>query len=147
VRRDGGIAVPPVTERSSKQRITRFELLRREVLMMLAAGAVLLLVSALIPAPLAPPISAAGGLSGESRAPWFFLWVQWLLKLGDPFVWGVLAPVLVVLALALLPYLLPAPKSEQVGRWFSRGNRAAQALALVILSAILILTILGALAR
>ena len=50
VRRDGGIAVPPPTQRQEKARITRFELLRREVLAMIIASVVLLLFSLIIPA-------------------------------------------------------------------------------------------------
>jgi quinol-cytochrome oxidoreductase complex cytochrome b subunit len=144
VRRDGGIAVAPVMERSSKQRITRFELLKRELLLMLVAGAFLLIFSALLPAPLAQPISAGSTLTAESRAPWFFLWVQWLLKLGDPFVWGVLTPILVLIVLGLLPYVLPNARGEELGRWFSRGNRLAQVLVIVIAIVVLVLTVLGA---
>ncbi len=143
VRRDGGIAVPPPPERSEKSRITRFELLRREGLAMIIACAVLLLFSLLVPAPIAQPISSASVMTGESQAPWFFLWVQQLLKIGDPFLWGVLTPVLVVSALGLLPYLLPNAKNEELGRWFPIGNRLAQVLAVLILLVILILTVLG----
>jgi quinol-cytochrome oxidoreductase complex cytochrome b subunit len=142
VRRDGGIAVPP-PERREKGRITRFELLRREGLAMIIACAVLLLFSLLVSAPIAQPISSASVMTGESQAPWFFLWVQQLLKIGDPFLWGVLTPVLVVIALGLLPYLLPNAKNEELGRWFPIGNRLAQVLAVLILLVILILTVLG----
>jgi quinol-cytochrome oxidoreductase complex cytochrome b subunit len=51
VRRDGGIAVPPPELRTDHERITRFELVRREVLAMLIGGALLLLLALLIPAP------------------------------------------------------------------------------------------------
>ncbi len=143
VRRDGGIAVPPPTERKDKERITRFELLRREVLMMTITIAILLLFSALVPAPIAPPITPTS-VTTDSQAPWFFLWVQQLLKLGDPFLLGVLTPSLVVIALGLMPYLLPNAKNDELGRWFPRGNRLAQALTVIILFVILALTILGA---
>jgi len=144
VRRDGGIAVPPVTKRSSLQRISRFELLNRELLMMIIAGAILLLISGLLPAPISQPISMGSELTIESRAPWFFLWVQWLLKLGDPFVWGVLTPVLLLFALGLTPYLLPNARGEQLGHWFSGGNRLAQVLVILIVVIILLLTVIGA---
>jgi quinol-cytochrome oxidoreductase complex cytochrome b subunit len=144
VRRDGGIAVPPPSERKEKKRIARFELLRREVLAMVIAGAVLLLFSLIVPAPIEQPISEASAITSDSRAPWFFLWVQQLLKLGDPFLWGVFTPVLVVIVLGLLPYVLPNAKSEELGRWFTRGNRLAQALAVLIILVILVLTVLAA---
>jgi quinol-cytochrome oxidoreductase complex cytochrome b subunit/mono/diheme cytochrome c family protein len=145
VRRDGGIAVPPPTERKENQRITRFTLLHREVLAMIIAGVLLMLFAMLAPAPIAQPISTASAELSESKAPWFFLWVQQLLKYGDPFLWGVLTPILVVIVLGLLPYVLPNAMPETLGRWFPRGNRIAQVLAVMIVVAILVLTILGAL--
>ena len=90
------------------------------------------------------PNSDSSLTAGDSRAPWFFLWVQQMLKWGDPFLLGVLVPVLVVVALGLLPYMLPNAKSENLGRWFPRGNRVAQALAALIILAIFVLTIMGA---
>ncbi|GAB4426347.1 MAG: hypothetical protein Kow002_15670 [Anaerolineales bacterium] len=144
VRRDGGIAAPSVPAQE-KERITRFDLVRREVLAMLVGGAALLLFSALFPAPIEQPVSDTNALTGDSRAPWFFLWVQQLLKWGDPFLWGVLMPVLVILVLALLPYLLPNAKRAELGQWFVRGNRAAQIITALILFIILLLTVFGSL--
>jgi quinol-cytochrome oxidoreductase complex cytochrome b subunit len=142
-RRDGGIAA----SRPCRAYITRFDLLRREVLAMVVAGIVLLLFSALIPAPIDQPISTQTPLGGDSRAPWFFLWIQQLLKLGSPFVWGVLIPVLVVVVLGLLPYILPNARDEELGRWFPRGNRVAQVIAASIVLAVFVLTLLGSLFR
>ena len=45
--------------------------------------------------------------ASESLAPWFFLWVQQLLRLGDPFIYGVLIPLGALLILALVPYITP----------------------------------------
>ena len=56
VRRDGGISAPPPELRRDPRRITRYELVQREVLAMLIASLALILVSLLLPAPLAPPI-------------------------------------------------------------------------------------------
>jgi len=144
VRRDGGVAVPPPQERIDNSRVTRFELLRREVLAMAVCGAILLFLSLFIPAPIDQPISDSSLTAGDSRAPWFFLWVQQMLKWGDPFLLGVMVPALAVVALGLLPYVLPNASSEDLGRWFPRGNRVAQVLAGLIILAIFVLTILGA---
>jgi quinol-cytochrome oxidoreductase complex cytochrome b subunit len=144
VRRDGGIAVPPPEKREDKTRITRFELLRREVLAMVIAGVVLLLISALIPAPIDQPLTEFSAATSDSRAPWFFLWIQQLLKYGNPFFWGVLVPLLVVLGLGLIPYVLPKAKKEELGRWFPRGNKIAQVLAVTLILIILVLTVMGA---
>ncbi|MBI5353207.1 MAG: cytochrome b N-terminal domain-containing protein [Chloroflexi bacterium] len=147
VRRDGGISVPPPVERIEKDRITRFELLKREVLVMIIVGIILLLFSMIVPAPIKQPISDTTALTGNSRAPWFFLWVQQLLKFGDPFLLGILTPVLVVIALGVMPYLLPNANCAELGRWFPRGNRIAQILTVLLFLVILVLTFLGAISQ
>ncbi len=146
VRRDGGIAVPPPEQRSTPQRISRFELVRREGLAALIGTAVLLLVSAFIPAPLAPPMSEVTSQAADSSAPWFFLWVQQLLKSGDAFWMGVFVPLVVLAVLGAIPYLLPAVKPDELGRWFPRSGRPAQVLALILVLAVLGLTLAAALA-
>ena len=143
VRRDGGIAIPPPPLRKSLARISRFELVRREVLAMLLASVGLLVLSVFAPAPLAPPISTASTLPGIARAPWFFLWVQELLKLGNPFLWGVVVPFLVLAILTLIPYIFPKPGEAELGMWFPKGNRLAQVLFVLIASTILILTFIA----
>ena len=143
VRRDGGIAVPPPAMRQDQTRITRFELVRREALAMLLASTGLLLLSVFAPAPLAPPITAQSALSETARAPWFFLWVQQLLKLGSPFLWGVVVPLALLLLMTLIPYIFPRPSSSELGRWFPRSGRPSQLLALAIILTILALTIVA----
>lgn len=145
VRRDGGIAVPPPEARPSPQRISRFELAHREGIAALLASAVLLLAATFLPAPLAPAITSLSAQSADARAPWFFLWVQQLLKLGDPFWMGVAVPVLVLLLLALLPYILPSPHSEELGRWLPRGGRIAQVIVAILAVTVITLTLLAAL--
>jgi quinol-cytochrome oxidoreductase complex cytochrome b subunit len=144
VRRDGGIAIPPPAERRENERITRFDLLRREVLAMTVSAVILILFSLLIPAPIAQPISTFNVMKGDSQAPWFFLWIQELLKYGDPFIMGILIPILVVVVLGAIPYILPNAKSKELGNWFPRGNRIAQVLSVLIMLIILVLTVLGA---
>lgn len=149
VRRDGGVAVPPPDQRPDSTRISRFDLVRREVLVMLVAAVILLLVSFLFPAPIERPITQTAADMGvnahNARAPWFFLWVQQLLKLGDPFLWGVAVPVLLLIFLALVPYILPQANEGEYGRWFPRGNCIAQILIILITLALIILTILAVL--
>ena len=86
-------------------------------------------------------------ITSDSSAPWFFLWVQQLLKFGDPFLLGVLTPVLVVIGLGLLPYVLPNARKEELGRWFPSGNRIAQVLTVLVVLIIFVLTIMGAVSR
>jgi hypothetical protein len=113
------------------------------MLIMLIGGLLLLLIAILVPAPIERPITQASVDLHNARAPWFFLWVQQLLKLGDPFLWGVLTPVLLLVALAAVPYLLPQTHESEFGQWFPHGNRFAQILLIVITMIIIILTILA----
>jgi len=146
VRRDGGIAVPPPEQRLDPVRISRFDLVRREGLAAILASVVLLLMAAFLPAPLAPGITAHSGLSPDAKAPWFFLWVQQLLKKGDAFLMGVVVPLGVLIFLALMPYILPPTKQAELGRWLPRSGRAAQVILIVLAVAILLLTLRAALA-
>jgi hypothetical protein len=144
VRRDGGIAVPPPALRISFERIKRKELIRREVLAMLWAMLVLLILAILIPAPLAPAIQPGSTSNSENLAPWFFLWVQQLLIYGDPFIYGILVPLGVVLLVAIIPYLTPRRHSpSELGRWFPHSGRIIQWLIAALSSLILLLTILA----
>jgi quinol-cytochrome oxidoreductase complex cytochrome b subunit len=143
VRRDGGIAVPPPDMRQDPQRITRFELVRREVLAAILCSIVLVILSLIRPAPISPPIQENVGALTDGRAPWFFLWVQQLLRLGDPFFWGVLVPLGVLAWLAALPYLLPKANPPELGGWFPAGNRLAQVTVMLLAGIILVLTLAG----
>jgi quinol-cytochrome oxidoreductase complex cytochrome b subunit len=143
VRRDGGIAAPPPELRRGAARLSRFELMRREVVAALLALAVLLLLAAFAPVPIAAPLTSLAGnpASADPYAPWFFLWIQGLVRLGDPFWMGIAVPVGVVLVIGLVPLILPAPPPEERGRWFPRGGRAAQIVAGVLIAAIAFLTV------
>jgi quinol-cytochrome oxidoreductase complex cytochrome b subunit len=143
VRRDGGVAVPTPDLRSDPGRITNFELVRREVLAMLFSGAALLLLSAFSPAPIAPAMTEITTFAGDASAPWFFLWVQQMLKWGDPLLWGVLVPVIVLIILALIPYVFPQPAQHELGRWFIKSNRLAQGVLAVIVFLVILFTLLA----
>jgi quinol-cytochrome oxidoreductase complex cytochrome b subunit len=143
VRRDGGIAVPPPEERRDPSRITRFELVRREGLAALLATVILVVLALVSPAPISPPLEEAASLAADGRAPWFFLWVQELLRLGNPFLWGVLAPLAILAWFALIPYILPSAQPNELGSWFPRGNRLAQVSAGLIAVILLALTLLA----
>jgi len=143
VRRDGGIAVPPPTQRNDNARISRFELVRREVRIMMIAGIILLLLSAFFPAPIERPITQTSADIHDTRAPWFFLWVQQMLKFGDPFIWGVAIPVLALILMSIIPYALPQAGDHELGKWLPRGNRISQIAIILVALAIIILTILS----
>lgn len=141
VRRDGGIAVPPPDMRADPARIPRNELVRREVLAAVLASAALILITILIPAPIAEPMDLAATATADSRAPWFFLWVQHLLSWGDPFLFGILIPLGTLSAFVLIPYLLPEPAPGDLGRWFPQGALSAQLVAASVVIILVLLTI------
>jgi len=41
----------------------------------------------------------------DTKSPWYFLWIQGLLKLGDPVLMGIVVPTLVFLLLFAVPYI------------------------------------------
>ena len=141
VRRDGGIAVPPPALRTDHERIPRQALVRTEVMAALITGAILLLLSAIWPAPIAPPITDIQGFSGEASAPWFFLWVQEMLKWGDPFLFGVAVPLILLGVLAGLPYLAGNPAPAELGTWFPHSGRGIQIIVALMTAAVVVLTV------
>jgi len=80
---------------------------RREVLAMVIISALLLLLATFFPAPIAPAITGKPNPSPEAQAPWFFLWVQQMLKWGNPLFWGVGVPVGLLCIIALIPFIFP----------------------------------------
>ncbi|MCY4071367.1 MAG: cytochrome bc complex cytochrome b subunit [Chloroflexi bacterium] len=53
-----------------------------------------------------------------TTAPWYFLWIQGALKLGDKFIWGVAFPTVALGGLAMLPYLDVTPSRRFAHRRF-----------------------------
>lgn len=68
-----------------------------------------------------------------------------MLKWGDPFLWGVLVPLIILILLVLIPYIFPIPADSELGKWFPRSNRLAQIVLAVIALLIIVLTIFGSL--
>jgi len=98
--------LPPETRQAATRRIDLLpDLLLHEISLTLLATLALLLAAAFFyDAPLESPANPLR-TPLATQAPWFFLWVQGLLKLGDKTLWGVLVPAGLFLWLLLLPYL------------------------------------------
>lgn len=143
VRRDGGIAVPPPQARTDNARISRNELVRREVLAMFIVGIALILLSSYIAAPIAAAMTEATTQAGEAKAPWFFLWIQEMLKWGDPFLFGIVIPLGILTLIALIPYIFPKPVDSDIGTWFPKSNRLAQITMGLVSLIVILLTLLA----
>ncbi|MFQ5855802.1 MAG: cytochrome bc complex cytochrome b subunit [Anaerolineae bacterium] len=73
----------------------------------------------------------------HTKAPWYFLWIQGLLKLGDPALMGVLIPGALVGLLFAVPYIDRNPSR------LARNRPLAIFLGLVFVVVMLILTYMG----
>lgn len=72
-----------------------------------------------------------------TTAPWYFLWIQGALKLGDKVFWGVIFPGLVVGGLAVIPYIDVTPSRRFAHR------RVAMTFGLGLISVSAILSYMG----
>ena len=77
------------------------------------------------------PVADFSSLPAAATAPWFFLWIQQLLRNGPPFLMGILIPLIVLALLALVPYVIDR-SAEGTAIWFNRPGRAAQVLVLAL---------------
>ncbi len=109
------------------------DLLRKEGLAALIALAATALLSSLVDAPIRAPADASGLAAEHVKAPWIFVGIQQMLRYFSPIIAGIIIPLVVLLALALVPY--------------ARGKRTLiRTLFFVIGGAVVVLTLWGYLA-
>jgi quinol-cytochrome oxidoreductase complex cytochrome b subunit len=70
-------------------------------------------------------------------APWYFLWIQGALKLGDKVFWGIIMPTLVFGFLAIMPYL-DVTKSRRFAH-----RRFALTMGMLSVAVIIVMTYMG----
>jgi len=73
----------------------------------------------------------------HTTAPWYFLWIQGMLKLGDKVFWGLVMPGVVLGGLIVIPYL-DVTKSRRYAH-----RRVALTAAMVVCALAVILTFMG----
>ncbi|HSD82602.1 MAG TPA: cytochrome b N-terminal domain-containing protein [Anaerolineae bacterium] len=138
VRRDGGISHQPRLG-DHAPRIDRGQLVKTETAAALIAIAALIFISIVLPAPIGPTADLPSS-PDQVQAPWFFLWVQALLRSLSPVVAGIFLPIGVLALLLAIPYLIDRNK-EGVAVWFNRPGRVAQIIAIVIFVGLIALTL------
>ncbi len=73
----------------------------------------------------------------HTEAPWYFLWIQGLLKLGDPTIMGVIVPTIVFGLLAIIPYIDFNPSRK------AKDRPVAIALWMFSMAVLVVLTWMG----
>ena len=138
VRRDGGISHRQRIG-DHAPRIDRGQLVKLETAAALIVLAALLLISIVLPAPIGPIADLPGALN-QAQAPWFFLWVQALLRSLPPLVAGILIPIALLALLMVIPYLIDR-RTAGIAVWFNRPGRLAQTIVIAIFIGLVVLTL------
>jgi hypothetical protein len=96
--------LPPAEAEDNDSVLVWPDLVYIELICMVALTAALLAWSILLKAPLEEPASTVV-TPNPSKAPWYFLGLQELLVYFDPWMAGVVVPILIILGLMAIPYL------------------------------------------
>ncbi len=131
------------------------DLTRRIAIVVLGTIAAMSILAVFVHSPLE---EAANALvtPNPAKAPWYFLWLQEIvtdttIKLGSftvngAFLGGVILPGLLVGLLAAWPWLDRSPLAA-AGRWFPQSRRRQNAVFLLLVLAVLLLTFVGTFCR
>jgi quinol-cytochrome oxidoreductase complex cytochrome b subunit len=138
VRRDGGISHQPRSG-DHAPRVDRGHLVKTETAAALIVLTALILISIVLPAPIGPTADLPSA-PDQAQAPWFFLWVQALLRSLPPVVAGIFIPISVLALLIVIPYLIDR-RTDGVAVWFNRPGRSAQIVAILIFIGLIVLTL------
>ncbi|TVR19850.1 MAG: cytochrome bc complex cytochrome b subunit [Anaerolineaceae bacterium] len=72
-----------------------------------------------------------------TTAPWYFLWIQGALKLGDKVLWGIIFPTVVLVVFMIIPYIDANPSRRYADRRF------ALSAMFVVMSSMTVLSYMG----
>ncbi len=126
-------------------------LIRRIGLVMLGTFVFVALISLFVRAPLEEPANPHV-TPNPAKAPWYFLWLQELVAittiriggfvLNGAFIGGILIPGVLVLLLAIWPYL-DKSSNLSTGVWFSKERTKQNIIFLVLCFLVIVLIIIG----
>jgi phosphoglycerol transferase MdoB-like AlkP superfamily enzyme len=105
---------------------------------MYALAAALLLLAALLPAPLQEQANPAV-TPNPAKSAWFLLWIQELVSWSRYMVY----PVMLLGVLFLLLPWLPAGTRIHQARWFPREQRAVSTVTVILAAAVVLLTVVA----
>ncbi len=128
--------VPAEVKKNARQRIDFIpDLFTHEVFLVslglfaMVAGVTLLGYSAPLETIANPQVTPL-----DTKAPWYFWWLQGMLKLGDKSLMGIILPTILVLLLVGVPYIDRNPYRSLYKRPFAVGIGILSVLVLVVLS-------------
>jgi quinol-cytochrome oxidoreductase complex cytochrome b subunit len=126
-------------------------LIRRIGLVMLGTFVFVVLISLFIHAPLEEPANP-NVTPNPAKAPWYFLWLQELVAittirigsfvLNGAFIGGILIPGILVILLAIWPYL-DKSSNLSTGVWFSKERMRQNIVFLILCFLVIVLIIIG----
>jgi cytochrome b-561 len=131
------------------------DLTRRIAIVVLGTIAAMSILAVFVHSPLEEPANALV-TPNPAKAPWYFLWLQEIvtdttIKLGSftvngAFIGGVILPGILVGLLAVWPWL-DRSSTAAAGRWFPQSRRRQNAVFLLLVLAVLVLTFVGTFCR
>jgi ubiquinol-cytochrome c reductase cytochrome b subunit len=128
--------VPPEVKRNAKQKIDFIpDLLTHEVFLT-SLGLFLLVVIIVVFGYSAPLENIANPQQTplDTKAPWYFWWLQGMLKLGDKSLMGIVIPTILVALLVSIPYLDRNPHRSLYKRPLAVGLGILFVIGIVVLS-------------
>jgi quinol-cytochrome oxidoreductase complex cytochrome b subunit len=128
--------VPPEVKKAAKQRIDYIPDLLTSEVFYVALGLLLLVLGVTVLGYHAPLESIANPQVTplDTEAPWYFWWLQGMLKLGDKILMGIVIPTILVVLLVGLPYIDRNPYRSLYRRPFAVAIGVFAVLVLVVLS-------------
>ena len=138
LRKDGGISRPLLKADEVRTFIPRDELFFREFITTALVAAALVFLTLIVPIPIGPAANLNAGAT-QVRAPWIFLWVQDLLRVIPPLWAGIVAPLVVLIALALIPFI--DRRGPGRATWFARERWKTQAFLTIIAIVLIALSV------